>query len=62
MAARVLNLWVSIKNSATARLEVGSWAEDYVADVIQDEGMLRRRSCYKWGASRLIMIVMRDLA
>ncbi|KAJ7175480.1 hypothetical protein C8R46DRAFT_890696, partial [Mycena filopes] len=37
MAARVLNLWVSNKNSATARQEVGPWAEDYVAGRVHAE-------------------------
>ncbi|KAJ6617239.1 hypothetical protein B0H10DRAFT_2384929 [Mycena sp. CBHHK59/15] len=38
MATRILNLWASNKNSATAREEVASWAENYVEDVIQNEG------------------------
>lgn len=37
MATRVLDLWVSNKNSPTAREEVASWAENYVAGVVQDE-------------------------
>ncbi|KAJ7175659.1 hypothetical protein C8R46DRAFT_1160852 [Mycena filopes] len=37
MATRVLNLWVSNKNSATARQEVGPWAEDYVAGRVHAE-------------------------
>ncbi|KAJ7026665.1 hypothetical protein C8F04DRAFT_966145 [Mycena alexandri] len=38
LAARVLGLWVSNKNSATAREEVGTWAEDYVAARVHAEG------------------------
>jgi hypothetical protein len=37
LAARILNFWVSNKNSATAREEVGTWAEDYVAARIHAE-------------------------
>ncbi|KAJ7768938.1 hypothetical protein B0H16DRAFT_1307636 [Mycena metata] len=37
LAARILNFWVSNKNSATAREEVGTWAEDYVAVRIHSE-------------------------
>ncbi|KAJ7768856.1 hypothetical protein B0H16DRAFT_1307593 [Mycena metata] len=37
LAARILNFWVSNKNSATAREEVGTWAEDYVAARIHSE-------------------------
>ncbi|KAJ7932234.1 hypothetical protein B0H13DRAFT_1593550 [Mycena leptocephala] len=38
MATRILNLWTSKKNSTTRREEVAAWAEDYVADIIQNEG------------------------
>ncbi|KAJ6517845.1 hypothetical protein DFH09DRAFT_1428362 [Mycena vulgaris] len=38
LARRILDLWVSKKNSATAREEVGTWAEDYVAAEMQAEG------------------------
>ncbi|KAJ7762332.1 hypothetical protein DFH07DRAFT_867516 [Mycena maculata] len=38
LATRVLDLWVSNKNSPTARQEVGAWAEDYVAGEMQKEG------------------------
>jgi hypothetical protein len=34
----ILHLWTSNKNSTTAREEVAAWAENYVADIIQNEG------------------------
>ncbi|KAJ7859515.1 hypothetical protein B0H14DRAFT_3446641 [Mycena olivaceomarginata] len=37
LATQILNLWVSNKNSASARQEVGTWAEDYVAERMRDE-------------------------
>ncbi|KAJ7038344.1 hypothetical protein C8F04DRAFT_1256355 [Mycena alexandri] len=37
MATEVLNLWVSNKNSPTAREEVGAWAEDYVVGRVHAE-------------------------
>ncbi|KAJ7660439.1 hypothetical protein B0H17DRAFT_1260445 [Mycena rosella] len=38
MATTILNLWTSNKNSPTARAEVGTWAEDYVAETMREEG------------------------
>ncbi|KAJ7868794.1 hypothetical protein B0H14DRAFT_3084033 [Mycena olivaceomarginata] len=37
LATQVLNLWVSNQNSPSARQEVGTWAEDYVAEAMRDE-------------------------
>ncbi|KAJ7759308.1 hypothetical protein B0H14DRAFT_3596127 [Mycena olivaceomarginata] len=37
LATQILNLWVSNKNSATVRQEVGTWAEDYVVEQMRDE-------------------------
>ncbi|KAJ7755035.1 hypothetical protein DFH07DRAFT_868526 [Mycena maculata] len=36
-ATEILNLWVSNKNGPTAREEVGTWAEDYVAGAMREE-------------------------
>jgi hypothetical protein len=38
LATKILNLWVSKKNSSTAQEEVGAWAEDYVATEMKKEG------------------------
>ncbi|KAJ7319127.1 hypothetical protein DFH08DRAFT_926720 [Mycena albidolilacea] len=37
LATQVLNLWMSNQNSPLAQQEVGTWAEDYVAEVMHDE-------------------------
>jgi hypothetical protein len=37
LATQILNFWVFNKNSATVRQEVGTWAEDYVAEQMRNE-------------------------
>ncbi|KAJ7735443.1 hypothetical protein B0H14DRAFT_3613658 [Mycena olivaceomarginata] len=47
LATQVLNLWVSNQNSPSARQEVGTWAEDYVAEAMRDEaqGITESKNC-----------------